>query len=226
MGLSIIEIRRLPVCATSLVAVFMIYYYFNLYEFSYYTNKPWRPVRTCRNTDQEIDQLIDLTWHIHRILNKMNIRHWLMYGSIWGARRIGRPLPWDNDVDIGFDGDGTFSKLTINEFMAPFQADGLQVQDTWLQRGSIHILRKDLWLKVDLFAFYNYGGTMKRRGLESWIFAVNYHTYHEFPAWLVAPELPKAQFGSYNMSIPKGGIEILKHLYPYNWWKEARPVGC
>ena len=67
---------------------------------------------------------------------------------------------------------------------------------------------------------------MTRTGIESWAFALNYRIYHSFPAWLVEPELPHVKFGFFNISIPKGGIEILKHLYPFNWWKEVRPRGC
>ena len=88
------------------------------------------------------------------------------------------------------------------------------------------IHKEGLWLSVDLFAFYNHGGTMTRTGIESWAFALNYRIYHSFPAWLVEPELPQVKFGFFNISIPKGGIEILKHLYPFNWWKEVRPRGC
>ena len=156
----------------------------------------------------------------------MKIRHWLMYGSIWGAYRIGKPLPWDNDVDIGFDGEGRFANMTLSEFLIPFTAEGLKVSNKWIQSGTIVIHKEGLSLSVDLFAFYNHGGTMTRRGIEAWIFFLNYRMYHSFPARLVEPELPQMKFGFFNISIPKGGIEILKHLYPYNWWKEVRPRGC
>ena len=132
----------------------------------------------------------------------------------------------DNDVDIGFEGEGRFADMTLSEFFAPFKAAGLTVQNKWTQSGTIVISKEGLWLSVDLFAFYNDKGTMRRRGLESWFFALNYRTYHSFPAWVVEPDLPQVKFGFFNISIPKGGIEIMKHLYPYNWWKEVRPEGC
>ncbi|XP_020625367.1 fukutin-related protein-like [Orbicella faveolata] len=203
-----------------------MYVYINLQSFAYYTNRMWAPVVSCQNSKLEMDQLLEITYKVHKILDDMKIRHWLMYGSIWGARRIGKPLPWDNDVDIGFDGEGRFADMTLSEFLAPFTAAGLKVNNKWMQSGTIVIHKEDLWLSVDLFAFYNHGGTMRRRGLEAWFFALNYRTYHSFPAWLVEPELPQVKFGFFNISIPKGGNEILKHLYPYNWWKEVRPGGC
>ena len=218
--------RRLIIRIVILLALVGLYFYINLQNFGYYTNRFWKPVVRCRSSEEEINQLLDLTYQIHKILDGMSIRHWLMYGSIWGALRIGRPLPWDNDVDIGFEGEGVFADMTMSEFVAPFKAAGLTVTNKWLQSGTIVISKEGLWLSLDLFAFYDDRGTMRRRGLESWVFALNYRTYHSFPKWVVEPELPKTKFGFFNISIPKGGIEILKHLYPYNWWKEVRPEGC
>lgn len=218
--------RKLCVRLVIGLAVLGLYVYINVQNFGYYTDRIWKPVKTCQSSEQEINQLLELTYKVHKILDDMKIRHWLMYGSIWGARRIGKPLPWDNDVDIGFDGEGRFADMTLSEFFAPFEAAGLKVKSKWTQSGTFVISQEGLWLSVDLFALYNYGGTMRRRGLEPWIFALNYRIYHSFPAWLVEPELPQVKFGFFNISIPKGGIEILKHLYPYNWWKEVRPSGC
>ena len=218
--------RRLLVRIVLLVVLVGLYVEINLQSYSYYKNWFWRPVVKCENSEEELNALVDLTYQIHMILNKMKVGHWLMYGSIWGALRIGRPLPWDNDVDIGFYGEERFAHMTLNEFIAPFKAAGLKVKNKWIQSGTIVIEKEGLPLTVDLFAFYNQGGVMRRRGLESWIFALNYRTHHSFPAKLVEPELPQAKFGFFNISIPKGGIEIMKHLYPYNWWKEVPPVGC
>ena len=208
------------------LSVVGIYLYINLQNFGYYTNRMWAPVVSCQNSELEIDQLLEITCEVHKILDNMKIRHWLMYGSIWGAHRIGKPLPWDNDVDIGFDGEGRFADMTLSEFLIPFRAAGLKVSNKWIQSGTMVIYKEGLWLSVDLFSFYNHGGTMTRRGIEAWVFPINYRIYHSFPAWLVEPELPQVKFGFFNISIPKGGIEILKHLYPYNWWKEVRPRGC
>ena len=202
------------------------YVYLNLQNVAYYTTRMQGSVVPCQNSESEVDQLLEITYKVHKILDNMKIRHWLMYGSIWGAHRIGRPLPWDNDVDIGFDGEGRFADMTLSEFLAPFMAAGLKVSNKWIQRGTIVIHKEGLWLSVDLFAFYNHRGTMTRTGIESWVFALNHKIYHSFPARLVEPELPQMKFGFFNISIPKGGIEILKHLYPYNWWKEVRPRGC
>ena len=209
-----------------LVVLSSLYAYLSTYQSSYYTNMPWNPVKKCVNTKEETQQLVSLTFQTHQLLDEMGIEHWLMYGSIFGARRIQGPLPWDNDADIAFDGNGRFAEITFDEFFARFRAAGLNLRNKWTQSGSFVVSRDGSPLTVDLFAYYDHGGMMKRTGLESWLFAVNYRIYHTFPTWLVENPLPKTRFGFFNVSIPRGGDEILKYLYRYNWWKEVKPKGC
>ena len=203
-----------------------LYVYLNLKSFAYYTNKPWHPVTKCQNTEQEMQQLLNLTFQVHQILDSLEIEHWLMYGSIWGAMRVQAPLPWDNDVDFGFHGEGRFSEYSIGQVIAPFKAKGLSVNNKWFQSGTLTVSKDDWPLTVDMFAFYNNKGWMQRRGLESWIAWLNYRTHHTYPAWVVELPLPKSRFGFFNISVPRGGIEIMKYLYRDNWWKEVKPQIC
>ena len=50
-------------------------------------------------------KLLNLTYEIHDILIDLQLDHWLMYGSIFGALRADGPLPWDYDVDLGMRGE-------------------------------------------------------------------------------------------------------------------------
>ena len=72
-------------------------------------------VRTsvCDRPEEELEQLVKLAHQVHSILNSLGIEHWLMYGSIFGARRVQKPLPWDYDVDIGVKGE-QFSKIKFS----------------------------------------------------------------------------------------------------------------
>ena len=64
-----------------------------------------RPVN-CKKSAQEIRQLVDLAHEVHNVLDELGIKHWLMFGSLWGIqRKIYNPLPWDDDVDMGLSGD-------------------------------------------------------------------------------------------------------------------------
>ena len=194
---------------------------------TYTGNKPWSPSPRCKNSEQDLNQMVQLTYKVHAILEKMAIDCWLMYGSLWGPLRgIEGPLPWDDDVDLAINGGGQFSQTSFEEFKAIFMVLGLSVENRLWQSSLIVISEGAQWPSLDLFVFYNYNGMMRRRGIESWLIPFNYRLYHTFPTDLVEQPLPKVKFGFFNISVPRNGIEIMKHLYPYNWWKVVRPIGC
>jgi len=47
------------------------------------------------------DHLLELIDHVHAVLDRHGIRHWLDFGSLLGAVREGTLIPWDDDADIG-----------------------------------------------------------------------------------------------------------------------------
>ena len=211
-------------------ATLTLYIVLNLRNYGLYTgNHPFFPAQPCEYIDEtQKEQLLNMTYHVHKILDSMQVDHWLMYGSIFGAVREHGPLPWDNDVDIGFNGGGKFSTINFDDFLRGFTARGLKVyHKRWITSNVLKVYRDDLpHIKVDLFAFYNYSGWMKRAGLETWVLALNYNLHDTFPAQLVKIPLPETRFGSFNMPVPRQGIEIQKYLYPHDWWKEVKPVTC
>ena len=212
---------------TLLVAV-LIYIGANLVDVDGYTgNKFWRPVTPCFKSKQHTARLIELAHKTHLVLDSMGVDHWLMYGSLWGPLRgIPGPLPWDHDVDIGIDidGNGNFKKIPLEKFKAQFEAAGLGLIDKFQESRYLSV--KGYGESVGLFLYYNYRGTMMRSGYESWLFYIHYRFRHSFPAKLLQHPLPKVKFGSFNISVPRGGIEIMKHLYPTNWWKVVKPKSC
>ena len=192
----------------------------------YTGNKPWGPSPKCKNSKDEIDHLVQLTYKVHTILKIMEIDCWLMYGSIWGPLRgFEGPLPWDDDVDLGIHGGGKFSQMKFEDFKAFFTAAGLSIQSRLWLNSRISIFEND-WPSLDLFVFYDYNGMMRRPGIEPWLTPIHFRLYHSFPASLVELPLPKVKFGFFNISVPRKGIEVMKHLYPNNWWKVVKPVNC
>ena len=217
--------KKTVTMVTLLVAV-LIYIGANLVDVDGYTgNKFWRPVTPCFKSKQHTAGLIELAHKTHLVLDSMGVDHWLMYGSLWGPLRgIPGPLPWDHDVDIGIDGNGNFKKIPLKNFKAKFEAAGLGLIDKLQESRYLSV--KGYGESVGLFLYYNYRGTMMRSGYESWIFFIHYRFRHSFPAKLLQHPLPKVKFGSFNISVPRGGIEIMKHLYPTNWWKVVKPKSC
>ena len=194
----------------------------------YTGNKPWGPPAKCMNSEEDTFRLVQLTYKVHTILEHLGVNCWLMYGSIWGPLRgIEGPLPWDDDVDLAINGDGPFSQITFEEFQALFSVLGLSIESRLWQSSLMVISDKDhSWPTLDLFVYYDYNGIMSRPGIESKLMPLNYRLYHSFPSSLVEPPLPKVKFGFFNISVPRNGTEIMKHLYPYNWWKVVKPAGC
>ena len=47
------------------------------------------------------EHLLELIDHVHAVLGRHGIRHWLDFGSLLGAVREGTLIPWDDDADIG-----------------------------------------------------------------------------------------------------------------------------
>ena len=217
--------KKTVTMVTLLVAV-LIYIGANLVDVDGYTgNKFWRPVTPCFKSKQHTAVLIELAHKTHLVLDSMGVDHWLMYGSLWGPLRgIPGPLPWDHDVDIGIDGNGNFKKIPLEKFKAKFEAAGLGLIDKLQESRYLSV--KGYGESAGLFLYYNYRGTMMRSGYESWIFFIHYRFRHSFPAKLLQHPLPKVKFGSFNISVPRGGIEIMKHLYPTNWWKVVKPKSC
>ena len=217
--------KKTVTIVTLLVAV-VIYIGASLVDVDGYTgNKFWRPVTPCFKSKQHTAGLIELAHKTHLVLDSMGVDHWLMYGSLWGPLRgIPGPLPWDHDVDIGIDGNGNFKKIPLEKFKAKFEAAGLGLVDKLQESRYLSV--KGYGESAGLFLYYNYRGTMMRSGYESWIFFIHYRFRHSFPAKLLQHPLPKVKFGSFNISVPRGGIEIMKHLYPTNWWKVVKPKSC
>lgn len=213
------------------IAVLMgCYYRINTTNYGRYTgNHLLHSPMKCRNlTGFPMQQLLNFTYKIHTLLNKMNVRHWLMYGSLLGAIRGKAPLIWDDDSDFGLDGDGSLSKLGKTEFLANIQSlPGVKyIEDHWARDNLIQIYDNISDFKVDLIIFHKSGDTMMRRGWLTWLFYLQYKAYHSFPARLVEKPLPKIQFGFFHISAPREGNEILKYIYPNDWWKVVKPAGC
>ena len=228
-GLSSIQHNCTAVRFGVLFIIIVVFFKINLMAPGRYTgNKPWGPSPKCKNSGEEIRQLVQLTYKVHAILENVGIDCWLMYGSIWGPLRgIEGPLPWDDDVDLAINGDGNFSQMTFEEFKASFTVLGLSVESSLWRSSLIVISEKDSsWPTLDLFVFYDMNGVMTRLDLHSWLMPINYKLYHTFPSRLVEPPLPEVKFGFFNISVPRNGVEIMTHLYPYNWWKVVKPVGC
>jgi len=112
-----------------------------------------------------MDQLLNLSYKVHQVLDELRVEHWLMYGSLLGALRGHAPLAWDDDVDIGLDGDGTLKTLSKTAFIEKLKSvSAKQVDDFRSRDGLIKIHDGNSEFSVDLVVFNRSGKWMKRLG--------------------------------------------------------------
>ena len=205
------------------------YTYRNLQAPSMVSRAGNRPVN-CEKSAKEIQQLVHLAHGVHKVLDELGIKHWLMFGSLWGIqRKLYNPLPWDDDVDMGLSGDDVhYQSLSREKFLSAFTTKGFTLKERLDRNGIVGIFNQKIcpsgW--VDIFIFYDYRGTMKRTGWETWLAPINYNLYSSFSSRAVEGSLPKARFGDFDMYVPKDILLVLKSVYPFNWWVEDRPRNC
>ena len=223
------KILNLFIVLNTLTVVSTIYFLISTQTYARYTGRhPFNPTMKCRNlTELQMDQLLNLSYKVHQVLDELGVEHWLMYGSLLGALRGHAPLAWDDDADIGLDGDGTLKTLSKFAFFEKLKSVGAKrLNDFWCRDGLITIHDANSEFSVDLVVFNRSGKWMNRRGWATWLLYFQYDNFHTFPAKLIEHPLPKIQFGFFNISAPRGGKEILKYIYPTDWWKVVKPAGC
>lgn len=200
-----------------------IYYKLNLVNYAWY-NRSHRSTLHCRTPTEDMKDLMELSRDLHFILDELNVTHWLAYGSLWGAIRYKNPLPWDNDVDLGVL-RSDIKLLSKNKLRDELANKRITVRyHSW--GGFYRVTRRKA--RADLMVFHNFSnsGYMERVGLEAYLFFINYKKMHAFPTYLVQIPLPKMIFAGVAMPVPHGGLEMQKYQYPYDWWKESKPIGC
>ena len=224
------KILNIIILLSILTVVSTIYYLISTQNLARYTGRhPFNPIMKCRNlTKLQMDQLLSLCYNVHQVLAELRVEHWLMYGSLLGALRGHAPLAWDDDTDIGLDGDGRLKTLSKTVLIEKLKSVGARyVDDCRARDGLIKIFDGNSEFSVDLVIFNRSGKWMKRPGWATWLFYFQYNKFHTFPAKLIEKPLPKIQFGFFNISAPRGGKEILKYIYPTDWWKIVKPpAGC
>lgn len=221
------NLRRHTWLIVALMLFVLMYLGLNLFILSPYTgDESSNFVHRCHfDSSKPRTSLLELAYRMHSVLENMGIEHWLIYRSLWGPLHgFSGPLPWDYEVSFGMEGDGNFSKVSRIDLLSRLTAAGLVVTDKTTRSGNFFVERNGE--KGNLILFYNWRGVMTRAGYETWIFFVNWRLHNSFPAVLVQKPLPKVLFGFFNISIPRGGIEIMKYLYPFSWWKEGKPANC
>ena len=215
-------VSKRKIVAIVLCVLITIYCLITASNFARYTYEKGLP---CSRKPEDLRLLSSAVHIVDDVLNELAVPHYLIYGSLIGALRYSGPLPWDYDADVGLDGDA-FVRLSQKEIQNAFQRRGARYVNLLFTNGRSIVFYGDE--HVDLMPFYNYwrDGWMRRRGLDSWATFINYRLYYTFPAHLVQLPLDRLMFGGRNVTVPRGGTDILRYWYPSDWYKEVMPKGC
>lgn len=216
--------RRLIAFLLIVICLGSIYYHYSVASWNWYANeKSNGQSHPCMTPSNEMDDLKELIRDVNEVLDGLKLTHVLIYGSLWGALRYNNPLPWDNDLDMALMYDEV-KEIDVADFVRAFHKKNINIyyrlwhgtyrvqRDT--ARGDLMVFRKTIF------------DNMCRTGIETWLFFINHKQFHTFPASLMEKPLPVTLFAGVNISIPRSGIEIQKHFYPHDWWREMKPVGC
>ena len=137
--------------------------------------------------------------------------------------RFGGPLPWDNDFDLGLLSEEV-NQLDEEKFLSAFRERGIDIHyRQW--KGEYVISRNKAHGDLMIFSKTLFGDR-GRTGIEPWLFFIHFRNFHQAPAYLFELPLSKGPFLGLNISVPRQGLEIQKHFYPNDWWKEVKPKGC
>lgn len=107
--------------------------------------------------------LTNLLWQVKEVLDKHNVEFWLDCGTLLGAVRNGKFIPWEHDIDFGAWQDN-FSDSTKILLCKEFSKRGLgasiyqhhinvrkkEVEETWLD-VNFYYLNKDKVIMPRLF---------------------------------------------------------------------------
>lgn len=177
---------------------------------------------TCHHDQFTMQQFDELTEKMVSLLEKLNLRYFLCYGSLWGALKFQKTLPWDRNIDFCV----IYHQLVaIDEqnLHSAFKAAGLNYYYN-SRRGKYIVSHKTVSGEITIFE--KVGEHMERVGWEKRIFPHLYINYQNFPYQLIDKELPRIKFNNQEVPAPHQEYELQKYLYPDNWWKEVKPKSC
>lgn len=160
-----------------------------------------RPALRSRPTERDATYLATT---FLRLAGPTELVWWLDYGSLLGAYRWGRALPWDYDLDISYRAEG---KAVLESLVGEFAAFGIELN---LRRQRL--LYEKVYLDIE--AWLEQDGLMVREDLlsrQAELGAVD-ACYFRFPARWLQP-LWEIRFEDHYFPCPNRPAELLTKRY-------------
>jgi hypothetical protein len=165
------------------------------------------------------DHLLELIDHVHAVLDRHGIRHWLDFGTLLGAVRDGTLIPWDDDADLGVLAADAPSVVALRE---EIEATGhvLSVRDAFAVRVQYSAVNRTA---LDLTVWHERDGLLhaSENPLHLW---PGMHDRSSFPAELVET-LGEVTLNGRRLPAPSDPHRLLEqHRYGIDYLIPTRPI--
>uniref|UniRef100_T1J0Q1 LicD family protein n=1 Tax=Strigamia maritima TaxID=126957 RepID=T1J0Q1_STRMM len=183
----------------------------------------------CKVPEEVQENLIKLASKVHSILNSLGVTHFLCYGTLWGALRYNRLLPWEQDVEFCAINEKVLY-LDEARLLREFRKHSLELEYDWSE-GFYTIFNSSKRLgSVEIYVFEldTMNNMLKRVGWKRRVLPPNCENtiLHCFPPRLAKTPLPEKELSGVTLPVPREEIEIQKYFYPDDWWKENKSEDC
>lgn len=189
---------------------------------------PKRHEKACNMSEEMTRNLHYQAKSVSNVLQTLKLSYFLCYGSLWGALYIQNILPWDTSVDYCITNEEV-SKLDQAHMMNLFSQNNLKLEYN-NQDGLYDVTNKTSkfgHVHLIVFEYDSRTENMRRVGWKNRVIPPDMcETIHCFPPKLIEPPLPQITFGNLEVPVPHEEIEMLKYLYPNDWWKELKARDC
>uniref|UniRef100_A0A0B6Y8J1 LicD/FKTN/FKRP nucleotidyltransferase domain-containing protein n=1 Tax=Arion vulgaris TaxID=1028688 RepID=A0A0B6Y8J1_9EUPU len=212
------------VIVTFLCFVIFLYMMFTMVNDRYIHHLTWyEQPAPCVTPKFIMDRMIELTFAVSNLLTKLNISHVICYGTLWGALRNGKILPWDNNVHFCLL-KNDIQKVPWHTLQENFRASNLDLSYD-VRHGEYIVTQGPAQAILSVFYLTPYDEIFQD-GFEHrlmWFFQDNPVS---FPSRLIESPFNTVLFHGQPLPVPHDGIEILKYLYKDDWWLVKPPPGC
>lgn len=204
------------------VSLLMTFYVFSNMHMKH---QPWYSFPSPCHLDSTTES--DMVYLVHKIdevFRELHVPYVLCYGTLWGALRQGAILPWDNNIDV-CTLHSEFTKVSFSMVQETFQQHGVTFKGHF-GGGEYHLTFNSASGTLHLWTVSADGEFAYPSGWFSSLQRMLGNTQPFVPAHLLEAPLQSILFHGKNMLVPHENIEMLKYLYPDNWWLEVKPPGC
>uniref|UniRef100_A0A2R5L789 Putative secreted protein n=1 Tax=Ornithodoros turicata TaxID=34597 RepID=A0A2R5L789_9ACAR len=183
----------------------------------------------CGNTSETRPCLETLFPRVISALEALGLSAYLCYFSLWGALKLGGPLPWMSKAEVCLRNEELLH-IDEGQLLKTFRrwgtaalydsANGLYrvklTDDGRPCEAYLYVFEEDKAMRV-----------VRRVGWKNRLLPPGAcEVLHCFPSSLIVPPLKELQFLGKSIAVPREGFEIQKYLFPDSWWKEVEPPKC